>query len=68
MAQKPMLRAEVYAHAMRASQNLKKEVRVGDSATMQYFTAPITGVYFFQISYFCPEGGLDLVTNRQGAI
>ena len=27
MAQKPMLRAEVYAHAMRASQNLKKEVR-----------------------------------------
>ena len=28
MAQKPMLRAEVYAHAMRASQNRKKEVRV----------------------------------------
>ena len=27
MAQKPMLRAEVYAHAMRASQNRKKEVR-----------------------------------------
>ena len=26
MAQKPMLRAEVYAHAMRASQNRKKEV------------------------------------------
>jgi len=25
MAQKPMLRAEVYAHAMRASQNRKKE-------------------------------------------
>ena len=24
MAQKPMLRAEVYAHAMRASQNRKK--------------------------------------------
>jgi len=27
MAQKPMLRAEVYAHAMRASQNRKKEVK-----------------------------------------
>ena len=27
MAQKPMPRAEVYAHAMRASQNRKKEVR-----------------------------------------
>jgi len=27
MAQKPMLRAEVYAHAMRASQNRNKEVR-----------------------------------------
>ena len=27
MTQKPMLRAEVYAHAMRASQNCKKEVR-----------------------------------------
>jgi hypothetical protein len=27
MAQKPVLRAEVYAHAMRASQNRKKEVR-----------------------------------------
>ena len=27
MAQKPMLRAEVYAHAMRASQIRKKEVR-----------------------------------------
>jgi len=27
MAQKPMLRAELYAHAMRASQNRKKEVR-----------------------------------------
>ena len=27
MAQKPMLRAEVYAHAIRASQNRKKEVR-----------------------------------------
>jgi len=27
MAQKPMLRAEVHAHAMRASQNRKKEVR-----------------------------------------
>ena len=27
MAQKPMLRAEVYAHAMRTSQNHKKEVR-----------------------------------------
>ena len=27
MAQKPMLRADVYAHAMRASQNRKKEVR-----------------------------------------
>ena len=27
MAQKQMLRAEVYAHAMRASQNRKKEVR-----------------------------------------
>ena len=27
MAQKPMLRAGVYAHAMRASQNRKKEVR-----------------------------------------
>ena len=27
MAQKPMLRAEVYAHAMRASQNRVKEVR-----------------------------------------
>jgi len=27
MAQKPMLRAEVYAHAMCASQNRKKEVR-----------------------------------------
>jgi len=27
MAQKPILRAEVYAHAMRASQNRKKEVR-----------------------------------------
>ena len=27
MAQKPMLRAEVYAHAMRASQHRKKEVR-----------------------------------------
>ena len=27
MAQKPMPRAEVYAHAMRASQNIKKEVR-----------------------------------------
>jgi len=27
MAQKPMLRAEVYANAMRASQNRKKEVR-----------------------------------------
>jgi len=27
MAQKPMLRAEVYAHAMRAIQNRKKEVR-----------------------------------------
>jgi len=27
MAQKPMLRAEVYAHAMRASQTRKKEVR-----------------------------------------
>ena len=26
MAQKQMLRAEVYAHAMRASQNRKKEV------------------------------------------
>ena len=25
MAQKPMLRAEVHAHAMRASQNRKKE-------------------------------------------
>jgi len=28
MAQKPMLRAEVYAYAMRASRNRKKEVRV----------------------------------------
>ena len=27
MAQKPVLRAEVYAHAMRASQNRRKEVR-----------------------------------------
>ena len=27
MAQKPVLRAELYAHAMRASQNRKKEVR-----------------------------------------
>ena len=27
MAQKPMLRAEVYAHAMRASQTRKKEVK-----------------------------------------
>jgi len=27
MAQKPMLRAEVYAHAIRASKNRKKEVR-----------------------------------------
>ena len=27
MAQKPMLRAKVYAHAIRASQNRKKEVR-----------------------------------------
>ena len=27
MAQKPMLRAEAYAHEMRASQNRKKEVR-----------------------------------------
>jgi len=27
MAQKPMLRAEAHAHAMRASQNRKKEVR-----------------------------------------
>ena len=27
MAQKPILRAEVYAHAMRASQCRKKEVR-----------------------------------------
>jgi len=27
MAQKPVLRAEVYAHAMRASQKIKKEVR-----------------------------------------
>ena len=27
MVQKPMLRAEVYAHAMCASQNRKKEVR-----------------------------------------
>jgi len=27
MAQKTMLRAEVYAHAMRASLNRKKEVR-----------------------------------------
>ena len=27
MAQKPVLRAEVYAHAIRASQNRKKEVR-----------------------------------------
>ena len=27
MAQKPMLRAEVHAHAMHASQNRKKEVR-----------------------------------------
>jgi len=27
MAQKPMLRAEVYAHAVRASQNRKKELR-----------------------------------------
>ena len=29
MAHKPVLRAEVYAHAMRASQNRKKEVRRG---------------------------------------
>jgi len=29
MAQKPMLRAEVHAHAMRATQNRKKEVRKG---------------------------------------
>jgi len=28
-AQKPMMRAEVHAHAMRASQNRKKEVRRG---------------------------------------
>jgi len=28
MAQKPTLRAEVYAHEMRASQNRKKEVRI----------------------------------------
>ena len=27
MAQKPMLRAEAYAHEMRASQNRKKELR-----------------------------------------
>ena len=26
MAQKPILRAEVYAHAMRASQNRKKDI------------------------------------------
>jgi len=32
MAQKPILRAEVYAHAMRASQNRKKEVRRGKEA------------------------------------
>jgi len=30
MAQKPMLRAEVDAHAMRASHNRKKEVHVTD--------------------------------------
>ena len=35
MAQKPMLRAEVYAHAMRASQNRKKEVR--REKEVQYF-------------------------------
>ena len=33
MAQKPMLRAEVYAHAMRAGQNREEEVqRVGSMA------------------------------------
>ena len=34
MAQKPMLRAEVYAHAMRASQNRKKEVRREESIVL----------------------------------
>jgi len=35
MAQKPMLRAEVYTHAMRASHNRKKEVR--REKKVQYF-------------------------------
>ena len=40
MAQKPMLRAEVYAHAMRASQNRKKEVRRKSSYVLTVPTAP----------------------------
>ena len=36
MAQKPMLRAEVYAHAMRASQNRKKEVRREKVASVSF--------------------------------
>ena len=35
MAQKPVLRAEVHANAMRASQNRKKEVRRADSNLFQ---------------------------------
>ena len=41
MAQKPMLRAEVYAHAMRASQNRKKEVR--REKEVQYFQPSLSG-------------------------
>ena len=44
MAQKPMLRAEVYAHAMRASQNRKKEVRI--EKVVYYFLRDVSPLTF----------------------
>jgi hypothetical protein len=46
MAQKPMLRAEVYAHAMRASQNRKKEVRGEVLLRFAYIYQPYYLPYF----------------------
>jgi len=65
-----MLRAEVYAHAMRASQNRKKEVAcyVWTSESGGRATHTVIELPFHLESNEDPWAAGFIVTNRQGAI
>jgi len=68
-----MLRAEVYAHAMRASQNRKKGSAYREGSIVLSTLSKVETVHeqrrllFLSFAFFLshPEGGLDLVTIRR---